>query len=374
MKNILISIIKTLLRLFFVFPVKQKRIFFSAYSGKQYSCNPKYISEYLSAHYPGELEIIWAFCKGAEPEKPGFKTVRFKSLPYLYYLLTSRVVVDNVESWSILPRRPGQFVINTWHGGGAYKGVGLRRLDTSSGMDENMLKKNERISLYLSSSRAFTEMTLRQSFHYEGEVLEVGMPRNDLLLRANQNVADTVRNRLGIVPETHIALFAPTFRHDLNFAYTLDYARTLQSLRIRFGGEWILLVRTHYYLPGGSLTPNDAMDVSNYPDMQELLLVSDVLITDYSSSIWDFSLTEKPAFLFMPDYNEYISERDFYTPVETWPYPACFDMDSLCREIASYQNEPALEKIRAHHARLGNCETGNASEAAAVRIYSIVTG
>ena len=92
------------------------------------------------------------------------KCVKFKSIKYLYYLLTSKIVIDNVESWSILPKRTGQYVINTWHGGGAYKGVGLKRKDTSETLDKNMLRKNERISIYLSSSKVFSQMTLRESF------------------------------------------------------------------------------------------------------------------------------------------------------------------------------------------------------------------
>ena len=113
MKNILITIIKDFLKFFFVFPIKKNRILFSSYSGKNYSCNPKYICEYLLNQYGDYLEIVWAF-KNPKQDKnldKRIKVIRFKSVKYIYYLLTSKVVVDNVESWSILPKRKNQYII-----------------------------------------------------------------------------------------------------------------------------------------------------------------------------------------------------------------------------------------------------------------------
>lgn len=365
MKNIIIEIGKKFLCIFFVFPIKNNRIFFSAYSGRQYSCNPKYISDWIEQNYKDEFEIIWAF---NEPDAFNYlknrniKCVKFKSIKYLYYLLTSKIVIDNVESWSILPKRTGQYVINTWHGGGAYKGVGLKRKDTSETLDKNMLRKNERISIYLSSSKVFSQMTLRESFQYNGKIMECGMPRNDLLIKNDENKKNIIKEKLGINKKTGIVIYAPTFRHDLKYKYMLDYEKTLNALKNRFGKEWIMLIRTHYYLQSEKIESSRVKNVSDYPDMQELLLISDVLITDYSSSIWDFSLMEKPCFLFMPDYNEYIDEREFYTPIQDWPYPASFSMEDLEDKIIKYDHEIAKKRILNHHIKLGICESGMASE------------
>lgn len=365
MKNIIIEIGKNFLCIFFVFPIKNNRIFFSAYSGRQYSCNPKYISDWIEQNYKDEFEIIWAF---NEPDAFSYlknrniKCVKFKSIKYLYYLLTSKIVIDNVESWSILPKRTGQYVINTWHGGGAYKGVGLKRKDTSETLDKNMLRKNERISIYLSSSKVFSQMTLRESFQYNGKIMECGMPRNDLLIKNDENKKNIIKEKLGINKKTGIVIYAPTFRHDLKYKYMLDYEKTLNALKNRFGKEWIMLIRTHYYLQSEKIESSRVKNVSDYPDMQELLLISDVLITDYSSSIWDFSLMEKPCFLFMPDYNEYIDEREFYTPIQDWPYPASFSMEDLEDKIIKYDHEIAKKRILNHHIKLGICESGMASE------------
>ncbi|MGM9614976.1 MAG: CDP-glycerol glycerophosphotransferase family protein [Oscillospiraceae bacterium] len=370
MKNILIAVLRQILKIFFVFPIRKNRVFFSSYSGKNYSCNPKYICRWLLDNTGEQLEIYWAFTNPDSFEAPDKRIhkVRFKSIPYLYYLLTSRVVVDNVESWSILPRRKGQYIINTWHGGGAYKGVGTRRLDASASTQKNMLKKNERIDLYVSSSRAFTEMTLRDSFQYRGEVMECGMPRNDLLLNHTEEQRKDIREALNLEDSERLVLFAPTFRSDFSYSSDLDCYAVLEALEQRFGGEWKLLFRAHYYLDVHAQEDSRILDVTDYPDMQELLLISDVLITDYSSSIWDFSLMKKPAFLYTPDLADYQHERDFYTPIEDWPYPYSVTADGLADAIAHYDEAESADRIARHHEALGCCESAAASESVGKRI------
>lgn len=364
MKNILIALIRQVLKVFFIFPIKEKRVFFSAYSGKNYSCNPKYICQWMLENVGDNVEIYWAFIAPEDfADLDGrIHKVRFKSISHLYYLLTSHVVVDNVESWSILPKRKGQYVINTWHGGGAYKGVGLRRLDTKKSVDKNMLKKNERVDLYVSSSKVFTQTTLRESFQYQGEVVECGMPRNDILLNSTEESIKRIRKKLNIADHIKLVLFAPTFRKDYAYNFDLDYGAVLRTMKERFGGEWKLLFRAHYYLDVRAKSMSSMIDVTGYPDMQELLLISDVLITDYSSSIWDFSLMLKPAFLYTPDLMNYKHERDFYTPIDTWPYPYSCNMSDLLDTISCYDADESKTRIVRHHEELESCESARAAE------------
>lgn len=374
MKNLIIGLIKAGLKCCCILPVKTNRVLFSAYSGKSYSCNPKYICEKLLEKCGDNVEIIWAF---NDPGKFSFndrriKTVKFKSPAYIYYALTSHVFVDNVESWSVLPSRKDQLVINTWHGGGAYKGVGLKRKDTNGETDKNMLAKHSRVGLYLSSSKAFSEMTLRNSFGYKGYIMECGMPRNDILINPPSGLALKVKARLGVPQDTKLCIFAPTFRADTGYEAKLDYEAVLASLEKRFGGEWKMLYRAHYYV-GNSAGASRITDVSDYPDMQELLLASDVLITDYSSSMWDFSLTGKPAFLYMPDLEEYSgSEREFYTPVSQWPYSYATTPDGLAEIIENYDAAASEEKIKKHHEALGITESGEAASAVADMIEDYI--
>jgi CDP-glycerol glycerophosphotransferase len=104
------------------------------------------------------------------------------------------------------------------------------------------------------------------------------------------------------------------------------------------------------------------IDVSDYPDMQDLLCAVDVLITDYSSSIWDFSFTHKPCFLYAPDLEEYKSNRDFYTPIEEWPFPLAKTNQELIENIKNFDSKEYIGKVNKHHKELGSYETGHATE------------
>lgn len=366
MKYYLISSIRTILKVFNLFPIKKNRIMFLSYNGKQYSCNPKYIYEKLiqEDQFGDRLELIWAFNNIDEYKlSPKTKKVKYKGLSYLYYCMTSAIVIENTESWSVLPKRKKQVVINTWHGGGSYKKVGLQRNDASSFNSKNLKHKNSRISLYLSSSNAFSKQTLVDSFNYTGRILNSGMPRNDILINENNEIYNSVKEQLDILNKK-VLLIAPTFRlksdHDFS---KIDYDSLLEVISDKFGGEWIILYRSHYYdeIETSKLSTN-ILDVSKYPDMQELLLVSDMLMTDYSSSMWDFSLRRKPVFLFSTDLHKYQKEeRAFYSPVESWPFTFSNSIEELYANINNHENEKYLGDVVNHHIDLGSFENGKAS-------------
>ena len=362
-KYLLEKLIRILLKVFSVFPVVKNRVLFQSFSGRQYSDSPKVISEYLRANYPDDLQIIWAFVdpeSHADLKKQGITTVRYKSLRYLFHALTCHVYVDNVEHWSLLHFRPQQTVINTWHGGGDYKQVGADRRDTGELEKQHVIAKMAEVDWFVSSSEAFSRDTIRGSFRYEGEIIECGLPRNDILVNGDQKAAETVRKELGLA-DCRIALYAPTFRNRLDGgAYDLDQSQLLKALSLRFGGRWKLLVRYHYYLKNRPLAAGGA-DVSDYPDMQQLLLAADVLITDYSSSIWDFSLLGKPCFLYAPDLKEYQKERTFYSDPADWPALLAQDNGQLRQIILDFDEKKYAEKIEKHHRDTGIRESGNAT-------------
>ena len=191
--------IQNALQIFRVLPL-QNRVNFIAFSGRQYSDSPRRISELLLKEHP-EIQQVWAF---NEPEKfrfleeKGIKVVKYKSLEYLYYVMTSKVYVDNAEFWSILKFRPGQMVLETWHGGGAYKRVGGHRIDVNQREQQHAVEKMNKITLFLSSSKAFTNFVIRDAYQYRGEVLECGLPRNDDLLSPDPTVCVRVREALDI--------------------------------------------------------------------------------------------------------------------------------------------------------------------------------
>ena len=368
--------VQNALQLFRVLPL-QPRVNFIAFSGRQYSDSPRRISELLLKEHP-EIEQVWAF---VEPEKfaflkeKGIKVVKYKSLEYLYYVMTSRVYVDNAEFWSALKFRPGQMVLETWHGGGAYKRVGGHRIDVNQREQQHAVEKMNKITLFLSSSKAFTKYVIRDAYQYRGEVLECGLPRNDDLLSPDPATAAKARETLGIPAGAKVLLYAPTFRnsHTLDL-YDVDFARLKASLEARFGGEWVIVLRMHYYLADKAMAVGAPWlyNATDYPDMQELLLSSDVLLTDYSSCMWDFSLMKKPCFLYARDIDEYRGERDFYTPIESWPFPLSADNDTLAKIIADFDGERYRQAVKRHHEELGSTESGTAAQQCAERIAAFL--
>ena len=364
--------IQNALQLFRALPL-QDRVNFIAFSGRQYSDSPRRISELLLKEHP-EIQQVWAF---NEPEKfrfleeKGIKVVKYKSLEYLYYVMTSRVYVDNAEFWSILKFRPGQMVLETWHGGGAYKRVGGHRIDVNAREQQHAVEKMNKITLFLSSSKAFTNFVIRDAYRYRGEVLECGLPRNDDLLHPDPAAADRVRRALDIPENAKVLVYAPTFRnsHSLDL-YDVDFAALKAALEAKFGGEWIIALRMHYYLTDKAMASNAPFlrNATNYPDMQDLLVCADALLTDYSSCMWDISLMHKPCFLYARDISEYRGERDFYTPIESWPFPLASNNDELARVIADFDADAYRAAVDRHHRELGSTESGTAAKQCVERI------
>ena len=355
-------------------PVKKNRVLFSSYMEKQYSCSPRYISRELKRLAGDKVEIGWAFRHPEDfrfLEKEGIRVMGTKTWEFIKFALTSRVVVTNTYYKPSLPRRKRQFFIQTWHGSGAYKKVG-RHVDMPLIERINTRMREGRTDLFLSGCTFFTQHVIRDAFDYRGEVYEYGMPRNDIMLCPPDNEAlEEIRARAGVPKGVRLCLFAPTYRKDTKVhASGLDYERVLSALEKRFGGQWVMGYRSHHVsmFKDQSIASKGALDLSLYSDMQELLLISDALITDYSSSIWDAALANKRVFLFAPDLKEYSLERDFYTDIHSWPFPLSESNDELVSNIERFDEGAYAEKVKKHLEDLGNCESGRASYFAAQRI------
>lgn len=365
-----IYVTRAALKILYLFPVDKKKIFFSSYEGMQFSCNPKYLYEYLREKQGSKLKYVYEYNRAELPEalKKDVAVVTHNSPRYFLEVMTSGVIVTNSGITAKIPLRKSQFHLNTWHGGGAYKKVGMDIASEMNGSGNLFIKISQaQTSAFLSSSRRFTEVMESAAGLMPEKFLPFGMPRNDMLLQGgNEKKCSLIRQKYGFSPEERLVLYAPTYRgkagyRDASCENHLDGQMVLEALKKRFGGRWRLLYRGHYFQHTFAVK-EDQTDVSDYPDMQELLALADVLITDYSSSIWDFSFTKKPGFLFVPDLESYKNERTFYTPVEQWPYKAAVTNEELCQIILDYDEAVQRERCRKHHEALGNYEKGTATE------------
>lgn len=372
---------RQVLKIFYLFPVKSNRIFFANFCTSQYACNPKYLTEYLCKKYPDRFDIIWT--EGVPEETcrtRGIRVAAKNSLRYYYYVLTSKVFVSNAGMPTYLPFRKKQITVATWHGGGLYKMAGVDTPAITGRDRQEFAQAAAATRLYLSSSRLFTERVIRQAFLYSGEVLDSGLPRNDLFFEPKEKqaaIARRVKERYGIGRDTKVILFAPTFRGRFEHARGenhegLNVEACLQAAEERFGGKWAFFYRMHHALAGNG--EGIGINVSDYPDMQEILCAADILITDYSSSMWDFALTGKPGFLFATDVESYESERDFYMPIEEWPYPVATSGEKLTEEIRRFDEQRHLAKVTRHLENLGSYEKGEACQMAGERIAAECLG
>lgn len=372
MKYIKLCIVKAcrvILKIFYVLPIKNNRIYLSSNLGQSISCNPFYIYRYLKSHYPNKFEYIWEYT-GETSDKEIF-SVKPGTLRSIYYLLTSSVIISNDGLGSYIPKRSNQMFINTWHGGGAYKKSGVDFITDQHKVDLIINRIcGEQTDVFLSGCHKFTEVMHGAKLVPQDRFLECGMPRNDLLMTGmDGEIVKKIKNRYGVQEKCRIILYAPTYRGEEKDAYfnsQIDVFKCLDAASQRFGGEWVFFTRKHHFLKGVSF--EQGVDVSDYEDMQELLFAANIFITDYSSSMWDYALTEKPGFLFVPDLNQYSCERSFYTPPETWPFPLAKTNQMLEQLILLYDETQGKKKIEDHQEALGNCETGKAAEIVAERI------
>lgn len=374
--------VTTFSKLFYIFPIKNNKVIFTSYAGKQYAGSPKYLSEYLKRCYKDKFSIVWVL-RDKENGRREDTVVKFLSLSHYYHFITSKVIVDNIGMPTYMPKRKGQYVINTWHGGGAYKDCSPKSFKKSKYKIKMDIKKTRNTNLVLSSCNVFSERVVSDIvYKYSGEVMSSGLPRNDIVLNGNQaEIREKVCRKLNLSPESVIILYAPTFRGDLNVIggsvseksvnLDIDIKKVISTVEERYRKKVAVLFRKHHALKIDNNIEN-VIDATSYPDMQELLCAADILISDYSSTIWDFSLTKKPCFLYCPDLDYYLNEdRGVYTPIETWPGILCRTNEELEQAILNFDEAEYVKKVEKHHADLGSYETGHACEQVCKRIAEV---
>lgn len=348
-------------------PIRRNRVLFSSYYGRGYSDSPKAICQELLASGE-ELELVWLVKSPEEAASlpDGVKAIdQNNSLARIMAYSTSRIWVDNCRKY-VRRKRKGQLYLQTWHG------FALKRIeaDATQALEPEYLqgsKNDSRMTDVIVSGSRFMTNLYRNSFWYDGEVLELGTPRNDVFFRDSSVLSSTIRKTLGLPEGRRLALYAPTFRADHSVdCYKLDALRLLSACQCRFGGEWSVLIRLHPNVAAQSAGLFDydgdrILDATMYPDMQELLAGIDLLITDYSSSMFDSALRGTPCVRFAVDIESYTRERDFYFPLEELPFPLARSNDALESLILNYDQRLWSDKWNRFRMDNGFKEDGKAS-------------
>ena len=354
-------------------PVNRHKIVLNNFQGRGYGDSPKYIAEEI-IRQKLPYDLVWLVADLNMELPSGIRKVKLQSVRASYELSTAKVIISNVKVALPYHKKHSQFYIQTWHGSMAFKAI---EKDAQEKLHPNYLKEtiadSKQIDLFLSCNSVQTQ-EIQTIFWYDGEIFECGSPRNDMLYRPIQ-YKDAVKRKLGMDSATKVVLYAPTFRDDFRTdVYNLDLALVSKSLSDRLGGEWRILVRLHPNVMKENivkLTP-DSIDVTSYPDMQELLLVADVLITDYSTIIYDMAIMRKVILLYAPDLDDYKNNRGLKPIYFNLPSRINQSNDELMEYICRLDLDEYKKRLDEFLSHVQIFDDGKASQRVVERIKSVV--
>ncbi len=341
--------------------------------GKQYADSPRYLYEELLRTHPG-LKKVWAYAGRLPVHDENTRVVKRLSPGYYFFLARAKYWINNQSFPHYITRRPDGVYVQTWHGTPLKRM--LHDLPAVHGRDVGYLDRAtiaaQQWSVLVSPNH-FTSEIMRSAFRYTGDVLELGYPRNDVLRRPDhERIAARLRARFGIRPDQRVILYAPTFRDDQvsGGRFTFELPFDLQKVHDRLGENTVLLLRMHVLVAKRLTIPVElrdvVRDVSGYPEIQELYLMSNVLITDYSSVFFDFAALDRPMLFFAYDLARYRDTlRGFYLDYERdLPGPIVETQDELLDALEDLQrlDRDYADRRAAFVARFGPHDDGGASE------------
>lgn len=338
-----------------------------------YDCNPRYIADEL-LRQDEKYELIWCTRENMIKNQKfpaGIKVVTDKNVfRLLYYLSTAAICISNsyfgLEKYNY--RKKNQVFIDTWHGSLGIKRIGATEKDRM--YNKNKLKN---VDIFISNSDFETEV-YRKSLLFDRKIYKLGHPRNDIFFTHSPHCINRERLLIEIsdyikadIKDKKIVLYAPTFRENSRTnCFDMDYNLLLDVLEERYKQKFILALRFH---PRTDIVCRKKIknterifDVTHFNDMQGLMSVSDILITDYSSCIFDFMLSRKPAFIYASDIEKYNNERGFFYPLESTPFPIITNNDELKKMILDFDDKIYLERVEMFLKEKGCIDDGYASQ------------
>lgn len=353
--------------------IKRNKVVFDNFFGKAYGDNPKYIADEI-LHQNKKWDLVWLTNDPTVCVPAGIRTVEYGSFKAMREIASAKFFVDNVRNSQRPPKKHGQIYLQTWHGGLGFKKV--------EGAAEHMLSKSyvaaakedgRRCDAILSSCELQTT-EYKQFFwlNKDAEILEFGTPRNDILFdeKKASEKKRAVRKIFHISDEKKIILYMPTFRDDgATDGYALDFKAILAAMKMRFCKEFVMLIRLHPNVQSQSsfiVYDDRLMNATKYPDVQELYMAADFLITDYSSAVFDFALLSKPAFLCSLDYEKYKQERGLNEVYESCPFPKAYSNNELIACIQSFCLKDYAKKMKEFLRVWAPFECGEAAKRVAV--------
>lgn len=387
-KNILGKAICLVYKICYRFvPSDEKTVLFISFHGRGYSDNPKAIHQYMiqQERFKG-YKLIWAIKKNKGVSIEGAKVIKYFSIPYFYYLARSKYWICNCKLPAYVLKKDNQIYLQTWHGtplkrlahdiivpeGVTFYRSGMSGDEMRGTYDNDVAKYN-----YMVSPNKFCTEVFQSAFRINRErLIETGYPRNDFISTATEKEIKRIKADLNIPLDKKVVLYAPTWRDNtFNMSgYTFELQVDFYKWKERLGEDYVVLFKPHYLIVNKYENEKEfegfLYNIEANVDIKELYVISDVLITDYSSVFFDYAILERPIYFYMYDLQEYAEElRGFYLDVQKdLPGLIFDDEDQLLEAVCT--NATGGLSIEEFNKRFNHMEDGNCSK----RVVDIVFG
>lgn len=357
-------------KLMYLFPIKANRIVIDNFGGKGYGDSTKYIAEGL-IRKNCQYDIIWLVDNLASYSfPPQIKPVKIDSLQALYMRATAKVWIDNVRHLHPVRKKKQQIYLQAWH---APFGPKKAEADAEAELGEKYVKEAKydgQIADGIISNSKLLDNQFRRAFWLSEnvEILKFGLPRNDFLAQRIGDVEEYkhFREKFKFDNESLYVLYAPTFRDDYSLdGYRLEFEKIADAFSKRFNKKVKIVVRLHpnAALQSGFINYTDnIINGTIYQDMQELSLACDIIISDYSSCVFDFAILKKPVFICALDLKTYEKKRGLLPEFFGFPFPMAESNEQLIKNILRFDPKTYFDKVDKYFEKYPIYDHGDATE------------
>lgn len=358
-------------------PIQKKTMIFCSFGGRKFDDSPKAIfEEVCNRHEFDDWRLIWAFVEPDKHNIPRGEKVKVDTPAFFKSLLYSKVWVSNSGmDRGIELKRKNIIRVETWHGTPLKKIGGEENQNSLGGNPNNYHGKLDADTIRCAQSEYDRDIFARINHAKKSSILLCDLPRNDGLLRFSQRDVSIIKEEIGIDENKKVILYAPTYREylvDKNNETFIAPPINLGKWKKELGGDYVLLVRAHYAVTSALHIKESSFvkDVSSYPFINDLYVISDILLSDYSSSYIDYSILDRPMLCFAYDLEEYEEKRGLYIDLKKeLPCDVDFDEDSLLHHIKTLDYITGSERTKAFHHKYAPY-AGNASKVVVDEILS----
>lgn len=375
-----------------IFPVDRSKVVVWTFEGDGgYGCSPKYVAEeILKRNREGRTayKIVWLVNDVTKEFPKEIEKVKNTLLSRAYHLSTAGTWLSNTRTFYGARKRKGQSYIQTWHATICIKPIGKYRGNLLPKMAYLVSAYDSKLIDYVLSGSIWCDHMYRDGLIYDGEIIKTGTPRCDVLINQRKEKYRQIRLEYELPEEAKIMVYAPTFRggsqnknRNINAEEaTVDFKRLISVLEQKFGGKWYIFLRLHPQLAAemdklktGQILER-LIDVSQKPDMNEIIAGADVFLTDYSSAIFDANLIYIPGFIYADDLQDYIADRgDLFFDMYKLPFPVALNNEELMKNIMQFDEEKYKKRTNEFMEETGIFEDGKASERVVELINSSVS-